>query len=197
MKGQSPFKLPTCKEANPSYFPLEERLTQKARLLRYLEKADLVAIAIWGGNQYNISGRVQRANTDNEVREKTKVAIKNLANPAVAFVSMNDIKRWGLAYATKTLRCICPGKYAAPDSKLIGGINHSYLPSTSNEVKRYEEFLNFCRQVRERVPEPGPRKGEWFLADIEIALFQLYGIAARLCDLELISATQGSPKLLR
>ena len=160
------------KEANPSYFPLEERLTQKARLLGYLEKADLVAVAIWGGNQYNISGRVQRANTDNEVREKTKVAIKNLTNPATAFMSMNSIKQWGLAYASKTLRCICPEKYAALDSKLIGGINQSYLPSTNNEAKRYEEFLSFCRQVREKVPEPGPRNGEWFLTDIEIALFQ-------------------------
>ena len=159
------------KEANPSYFPLEERLTQKARLLGYLEKADLVAITHVLGNPHNIRGRVHKANTEAEVREKTKVAIKNLANPAIAFMSMNGIKQWGLAYATKTLRCICPQNYVALDNKLHQGINRCYFPS-SNEVKRYEEFLNFCRQVREKVPEPGPRKGEWFVADIEIALFQ-------------------------
>jgi len=159
------------KEHNSDYFLLEARLTEKADVVGHLSMDDLVAIAKWGGNQYNRAGKIQRVNTKDEVREKTKRAIKNLANPATAFMSMNGIKQWGLAYATKTLRCICPQNYAALDNKLHQGINRCYFPS-SNEVKRYVEFLSFCQQIREKVPEPGPRKGEWFLADIEIALFQ-------------------------
>ena len=160
------------KEANPNYFPLEKQLTQKAHAMGYLEMHDLVAIAKWGGNQYNIGGKIQRENTNDEVKEKTKEAIQQLNNPASALLSMMSIKRWGRTYASKTLRCVCPSKYAALDSKVIRGINQSYLPSTNNEVKRYVEFLNFCQQLRQEVSEPGPRKGEWFLADIEIALFQ-------------------------
>jgi peptidase E len=158
-------------KANLCYFHLEKRLTQKALILGYLEKADLVAIAKWGGNQYNRAGKVQRENTDDEVRKKTKEAIKNLGNPASAFMKMQSIRQWGLSYATKTLRCISPQNYVALDNKLHQGINRCYFPS-NNEVKRYIEFLNFCQQIRQKVSVPGPREGEWFLADIEIALFQ-------------------------
>ena len=169
---QLPMWYRIWKEANPSYFPLETRLTQKAHTMGYLEMQDLVAITHVLGNPYNIRGKIQKENTNDEVKEKTKEAIQQLNNPASALQSMMSIKRWGRTYASKTLRCVCPQKYGALDSKLIGGINQSYLPSTNNEAKRYEEFLNFCRQVREKVPEPGPRKGEWFLVDIEVVLFQ-------------------------
>ena len=162
------------REANPHYFPLEERLTHKADALGYLDMDDLVAITKVLGNPYNIGGKIQRVNTNDEVKEKSKEAIQQLNNPASALQSMMSIKRWGRTYASKTLRCICPSKYTALDSKLIRGINQSYLPSTNNEAKRYEEFLNLCQQIRQEVSEPGPsfRGGEWFLADIEIALFQ-------------------------
>ena len=162
------------KEHNPGYFPIEKRLTQKAHDVGYLEMDDLLAITNRKvlGNPYNIRGRIQRENTNDEVKEKSKEAIQHLNNPASALQSMMGIKRLGRAYASKTLRCVCPRKYGALDSKLIKGISQSYLPSKNNEVKRYVEFLNFCQQIRQEVLEPGPRKGEWFLADIEIALFQ-------------------------
>ena len=160
-------------EHNSDYFPLEHRLTQKALRVGYLEKADLVEITRVLGNPHNIRGRVRDGNSDASVIEKTKETIKNLANPATALMSMRSIYGLGLAYATKTLRCICPQNYVALDSKLHQGINRDYFPS-SNEAKRYEEFLNFCQRIRQEVSEPGPpfRGGEWFLADIEIALFQ-------------------------
>ncbi len=162
------------REFNSDYFLLEERLMHKADTLGYLEMYDLVEITKVLGNPYNIGGKIQRENTNYEVKEKTKEAIQQLNNPASALQSMMSIKRWGRTYASKTLRCICPSKYAALDSKLIRGINQSYLPSTNNEARRYAEFLILCQQIRQEVSEHGPpfRGGEWFLADIEIALFQ-------------------------
>ena len=160
------------RNANPRYFPLEERLTQKANVLGYLEMDDLVEITKVLGNPYNVGGKIQKENTNDKVREKTEEAIQHLNNPAGALQSMMDVKRWGRAYASKTLRCICPRKYAALDSKLIKGISQTYLPS-KNEAKRYEEFLNLCQWISQAVSVPGPREnGDWFIADIEIALFQ-------------------------
>ncbi len=151
---------------------LEERLSAKAANIGHVKLADLVEIAKWGGNQYNIAGRVQRANTDREVERITGQAISHIGKTAEAFRSMLKIRQWGTSFATKTLRAICPRDYAALDSKLLEGINRSYLPSR-NEVERYVQFLNLCGQIKEMAPKPGPRaNGEWFIADIEMALFQ-------------------------
>lgn len=83
-----------------------------------------------------------------------------------------SLKQWGRTYASKTLRCVFPQDFGGLDGKLIHGISHKYLRSAS-EVKRYDEFLTLCRQIRSKVSEPGPRaNGAWFLADVEMALFQ-------------------------
>ena len=160
------------RKANPAYFPLEERLTNKAGTLGYLQITDLVEITRILGNPFNIANRVRKANTEDEITDKTREAIRHLSNPATALTHMMSIRRWGRTYASKTLRCICPSNYVALDSKLIQGINPSYLPS-KNEVERYCQFLDLCRQIRRMVSVPGAREnGAWFLADIEIALFQ-------------------------
>lgn len=160
------------RNANPGYFPVEERLTKKAEAVGFLEMADLVKITCVLGNPFNIRGKIQRANTEDEVKEKTRKAIEHFNEPALALESMMSIHRWGRTYASKTLRCICPRNYAALDSKLIESISQRYLRSR-NEVKQYEEFLDLCQQIREKVSEPGPREsGAWFLADVEVALFQ-------------------------
>jgi hypothetical protein len=157
---------------NVAYSPLEERLTKKARTLGHLEIADLVDITHVLSNPHNIRGRVKKANTEDEIREKTREAIRCLSDPVSAFENMSSIRQWGLAYASKTLRCICPRNYAALDSKLHKGIGRRYFPSR-NEVERYCQFLDFCERIRQMVSVPGPREnGAWFLADIEIALFQ-------------------------
>jgi len=160
------------RNSNPNYFPLEARLTQKAHTVGYLEMDDLIAITRVLGNSYNRRGKVRRSNTNEDIKEKTGAAIRNLANPANAFLNVRCIREWGLTYATKTLRCVCPRNYSALDSKLHKGIDRKYFPSR-DETKRYLEFLSFCEQIRKMVTEPGPREGgEWFIGDVEIALFQ-------------------------
>ena len=160
------------RRANPNYFPVEERLTKKAHTLGYLEIDDLVAITYVLGNPHNIKGRVKKANTEDEIREKTREAIRYLDNPASALENMRSIRQWGLTFASKTLRCICPRNYGALDSKLHEGIDRRYFPSR-NEVERYCQFLDLCREIQQMVSVPRPREnGAWFLADIEIALFQ-------------------------
>jgi len=157
--------------ANRNYFAVEEMLTNKASRVGHLSMADLVEITKVLGNPHNIRGRVQKANTEATVIHATKSAILNLGNPIEAYKSMCGIRQWGLAYRTKTLRCVCPRNYAALDSRLHMCIDRSYFPS-KNEAKRYYEFLNFLDYVIEKVSESGPRNGEWFIADIEMALFQ-------------------------
>ncbi len=157
---------------NTNYFPVERRLTKKAYTLGYLEIGDLVDITRVLGNPFNIANRVRKANTEDEIKENTGEAIQHLSNPARALTDMKSIRQWGRTYASKTLRCICPSDYGALDSKLIHGINSNYL-SSRDEVERYCQFLDFCQQIWQMVSVPGPREnGAWFLADIEIALFQ-------------------------
>ena len=161
-------------EHNAAYFLLEERLTKKAHTLGYLEITDLVEITRILGSRYKfiIANNVHKGNTEDEIKDKTREAIQHLNNPAAALTHMMSISGWGRAYASKTLRCICPSNYVALDSLLIRSISSNYLPS-KNEVERYCHFLDLCRQIRRMVSVPGAREnGAWFLADIEIALFQ-------------------------
>jgi len=167
--------------ANAAYFPLEKRLNGKATLKGYLEMADLVDITYVLGNPRNMRGRMQRANTENDVTENTKNAIRNLNNPTKALKCICSIKYWGLTYGSKTLRCMCPQKYGALDSVITNGIGSQYLPSRNN-YDRYADFIHLCRQIRDNVIQPGPREDrQWFITDIEIALFQfLWGRSNKL-----------------
>jgi hypothetical protein len=102
------------------------------------------------------------ANTETVVRESTRQAILNLADPVKALSSLHPIKGWGMTYASKTLRFIRPQDYPALDSVLQGGI-----------TKSYTELISICRKVQELASVPGPRPdGSWGIADVEMALFQ-------------------------
>jgi len=169
-------------EANADYFPLEKRLTAKATSKGYLEMSDLVDITHALGNPHNVRGRMQRANTADDVAENTRNAMRNLDNPVQALRSICSIKCWGLTYGSKTLRCMCPREYGALDSVIICGVDPQYLPSRNN-YERYADFIHLCRQIRGRVVQPNTAREEglWFIADIEVALFQfLWGRANRL-----------------
>jgi hypothetical protein len=169
---QAPYWYDIYARANATYFPLEKRLTEKATSKGYLEIADLVNIPYVLGNPRNIRGRMQGANIENDVIENTKNAIKNLDNPTKALKYICSIKYWGLTYGSKTLRCMCPQKYGALDSVVINGIDPKYLPSRNNYDK-YADFIHLCGQIRDKVIQPGRREnGQWFIADIEMALFQ-------------------------
>lgn len=159
-------------QVNNAYFPVEKRLSEKALEKGYLEIADLVDITRVLGNPHSIRSRVQSNNTADSVIQKTENSILNIGDPLKALQWVCSIKCWGLTYGSKTLRCICPQKYGALDSRIIDGVNRNYLPSNNNYVK-YAEFLQLCEQIRQRVTKPGPRdKEKWYIADIEIALFQ-------------------------
>ncbi len=157
---------------------LERRLGSKARDRGRLELDDLVEIANWGGKQHGIHRRVQRENTCAEVRTRTAEAIERLDDPAAALESLLKIKQWGLTYASKTLRFICPSDYGALDSKIREAIDRTLLPRiydghTSSMVNGCVRFLALCNQMRARLKERGPREGGvWFVADVEMALFQ-------------------------
>ena len=169
---QVPYWYGIWAQTNATYFGLEQRLNEKVVSKGYLEIADLVSITYVLGNPHNVRGRLQRDNTEYAVIEKTKNAIKNLDNPTKALKCICSIKRLGLTYGSKTLRCMCPQKYGALDSKIINGIDPKYLPSRNNYDK-YANFIDLCKQIRDKIVETGPRQNkQWFIADIEVALFQ-------------------------
>jgi len=156
----------------PTWVTLEKRLTRKATKVGYLNLSDLVEIAKWGGNQYNRAGRVGRENTEEEVIAKTKDAIRNLNDPRIALKALLDINQWGLTYASKTLRAILPQNYVALDNLLLQNVSQRYL-SRKNVYELYIQFLQLCGQIRDSVSVDGPREDmSWFLADVEMALFQ-------------------------
>jgi hypothetical protein len=178
---QIPYWYHIYARANAAYFPLEKRLTEKTTSKGYLEIADLANITYVLGNPRNVRGRMQGANIEDDVIENTRSAIKSLSDPTKALRYICDIRYWGLTYGSKTLRCMCPQKYGALDSMVINGIDPKYLPSRNNYDK-YADFIRLCGQIRDKVIQPGPREsGQWFVADIEMALFQfLWGKRNRL-----------------
>jgi len=165
---------------NPRYFHLEEKLRQKADTVGYLEMADLIAITRVLGNPFNIRARLQSASSEDEVKQSTAEAIRHLGEPQSALRAILKIKRWGRTYSTKTLRCISPQNYVALDSLLIRNISPTYL-SSKDEVDRYVQFIGLCQQILQKVNVPGPRhNNSWFLADVEIGLFQFVWDGGRL-----------------
>ncbi len=168
------------------YIRLEQKLSQKASDEGYLELVDLADIAAWGGNQRAIKQRLLRSNNEGEVRQATLEAIQRLDKPSEAIRVVLRINQWGLTYASKTLRCVCPQNYPALDQKLRKAISKALLPTIydgniDSMIRGYLRFLKICREIERQVTTLGPRSGGvWFLADIEMALFQFVWDGGRL-----------------
>lgn len=171
-----------------TYFELETELSQKAKNKGYLDLDDLSRIAIWGGNQHGINQRLIFNNSPAKVMKVTREAIRQIADPAVALRTiLEGIDHWGLSYASKTLRCMCPEKYVALDQKLRNSIDSSLLRTiydgdTKSMVYGYLIFLDLCQDIQDHIVAPGPRSGIWFPADIEMALFQFVWDGGQLID---------------
>ena len=168
------------------YINLESKLSQKAINMGYLELADLADIAEWGGNQHAIKKRLQTHNSAEEVIFSTKKAIQQMENPAIALRELLvGINHWGLSYASKTLRFINPQSYPALDQKLRNNIDRSLLPRIydghiDSMVRGYLIFLGICQEIRSHVTASAPRSNRWFIADIEMGLFQFAWDGCRL-----------------
>jgi hypothetical protein len=166
-------------QANQEYFALEETISARTITPGFLTKNDVINIVKWGGNPHGLSGVVRRHNTDSHVETATGEAIRMLNDPRLALGRLlgkyGGIHGLGLAFATKTLRCLCPQNYGALDSKLRQCIDDSLLPNIGNEIDLYLHFLAFLRELKQMASPYGPSRRpnrEWFVADIEMALFQ-------------------------
>lgn len=150
---------------------LECSISSKAVNVGYLDMSDLLAIADWGGNQYNIKAKIQAQNTNASIQSMTRQAIQDLntSNWRSALQSLKRVHWWGLTYSTKTLRFIRPQDHPAFDSLLRSGIKALSLKGTDAS---YGRFIDLCTHIRRQAPSPGPRSdGSWWLADVEMALF--------------------------
>ncbi len=170
-------------QSNPKYFPLEERISGKAIEQGCLTMGDVVEIVKWGSKRLGprLSARIGRHNKDSDIEAKTGAAVRVLNNPEGLALrrllggKYGGIYGLGLAFATKTLRCLCPQNYGVLDSKLRQAIDASLLPNIRNEIDLYLHFLELLRELKQMASPPGPSRRpnrEWFIADVEMALFQ-------------------------
>ncbi len=167
--------------ANAEYFPLEDRISTKAIKEGYLSKKDVIDVVKWGSKRRSpvIAALVDRHNKDSDIEVKTGAAIRVLNNRKVALRGLlgkyGGIYGLGLSFATKTLRCLRPQEYGALDSKLRQCVDDSLLPKIHNEIDLYLCFLELLAELKQMVSSPGPSRRpykRWFIADIEMALFQ-------------------------
>lgn len=156
---------------------LERSLSQKARKCGYLDMEDLIAIAEWGGNQRGLIQRLRRNNQPAGIHCATRRAISNISDPEEALRELLSIKQWGLTYASKTLRFVCPEHYPALDRRLRKGLGCSLPPiwdgHINSMVEGYVSFLKTCRGIQAATKTENPLRTDksWFIADIEMALF--------------------------
>lgn len=159
------------------YRNLEAGLSQKASDLGYLEKGDLLWIAIWGSDEkrHQLGTLIYNNNTSESVVAHTRQAVQSLSSPKDALESLMLIKYVGPAYGSKTLRCIYPQEYGAFDIHVRKACA-CFLPTMEDretEITGYLRFLDICRSLRNQVTVPGPRpRGLWYVADVEMVIFQ-------------------------
>ncbi len=159
------------------YQNLEAGLSQKAFDVGYLEKSDLLWIAIWGSDEkrHQLGTLIGNNNTSESVVAYTRQAIQSLASPRDALRNLMLINYVGPAYGSKTLRCIYPREYGAFDIHVRKACAN-FLPTMDDreaEITGYLGFLHICSNLRNQVTVPGPSpKGLWYVADIEMGIFQ-------------------------
>ena len=161
------------------YKKLEGELSQKASNIGYLDGNDLMAVAIWGGDEerHQLGTNICGMNTPEEIEQHTREAIEHIHSPEDALESLLCIRYVGLAYASKTLRCVCPQSYGALDihtRRACAGLELNIDDGDRQSVVAgYLWFLEICSRIQGQVSATGPRPGGlWFIADIEMALFQ-------------------------
>jgi hypothetical protein len=177
--GQLPawYRKYSLSEFFEEYARLEANLSQEASTLGYLDKGELMGIAIWGGDEdrHELGSLIVANNSDDVVREHTMRAICRLDSPEDALRSLLAIDYVGPAYGTKTLRCVDPERHAAFDVHVRRACAE-LLPTMEDregEICGYVMFLHVCKTLRERLTAKGPRPdGSWYMADIEMAIFQ-------------------------
>ena len=154
------------------YIELMDRLPQKAEVLDCLDKEDLIAIAVWGGNQRNIREVIE--NLDGEhIRLKTREAL-HCSDDRQGLRAITSIaKGWGISYGSKTLMFMDPLKYGILDDKWM---RNCFCPPLPHTEPGFLDFLKQLRKVRTlchsmEVQGLGP-DGHWRIADVQQALFQ-------------------------
>ena len=162
-----------------NYQNIENQLSRKATNVGYLDKADIMLIAVWGGDEerHGLGTKIIQSNTDDKIITCSRLAIQCLAYPEKALRSICDIKYIGLSYGSKILRCICPKEYGALDihtQEACQAFITIDREDNKSAINGYVQFLELCKWIRDKVVVAGPRNdSSWYIADIEMALFQL------------------------
>lgn len=173
------YEASTCNEYGEGWRELLGRLPAKADQQGYFDVEDLCDIGDWGGNQHGVKQRMRSANTQDQVRRATQLAISRLDDPAEAMKAIAGVKHWGVAYGSKTLTFMRPSDYAILDSWIRRALTHMIPPiadgNTNSVVKGYVAYVDCCRTARSRVSAPPPvadADGRWRIADIGQGLFE-------------------------
>jgi hypothetical protein len=129
----------------------------------------------WGGYA-GLWGRVLRDNDSRIIREALVETSRCLKDPspnlAVALAHVNRVKGLGqVSFASKHLRFLCPELCPVFDSYLQAALPYPY------DGRGYGAFGEDCRLLGQVLTERGvanpwpARRGHWFAADVEAAVF--------------------------
>ena len=156
---------------NPCVPKIEERIQQKKHQAGYLDKADIKDIVLWGSKKRGpfLWSRIDRHNSDDEIRHHTAEAIKALPDSRKALEQITRIFGLGVSFGSKVVAFLCPE--SAP---VLDRVVRDCLSKADNWTGRYDYFVALCKHIAKRQQEgSGPREGGvWYLRDIEMALFQ-------------------------
>jgi hypothetical protein len=132
-------------------------------------------ICKWGGYQ-GIATRVLKQNQKSNLREKFVSAVNQLNNDPPnrkkALDSILNINQLNISFGSKHLRFLRPDICPALDKKISGMLGYVL------NLGGYERFASDCQLIAnklEKLKINNPLKREkrkWYIADIEIALFQ-------------------------
>lgn len=129
----------------------------------------------WGGYP-GISGKVLTRNTSADIRSALRGATSHLLEPAPDLVAamggVKQLKGLGLSFASKHLRFLCPELCPVFDSYLRTALPYPF------DSTGYSLFAADCRRLAQELTKrdavnPWPeRDGQWFVADVEAAIYQ-------------------------
>lgn len=155
--------------SNADVRPLETKIQKRAYEFGCLNRDSILDIVAWGGNPHGLMGRIQRSNTEDQVRQITADTMKVLGNPEAALGTIKRIRGLGDSFGSKVLAMLSPQTHAVWDR-----IVKNTLGSTQNPPISYGDFIELLQQSARQIPFPNLHRPDssWWVRDVEAGLFQ-------------------------
>jgi hypothetical protein len=148
---------------------VENKFTDSSLIEEFVKQ-----VCNWGGYP-GIWGRVLKRNEISDIQSRFQQALSllksNPPNVKEALYTITVLNSLDTSFASKHLRFLCPQRCPVFDSVLMQRLTY---PSDSSG---YQEFAEDCFLIASRLYASGTEnplgreRGQWFAADVEMALF--------------------------